>query len=219
MFESFCRRFFGSYCRLTVEGLDHLPATPFLLCSNHASHIDSAALMTASGRRFRRFALLGASDYFFSSPGVRWSVSPLMNVIPIDRHPGARSLESCLESCRRFLKETGGTLILYPEGTRSPDGEMQPFKTGAAFFASELGLPLVPAYIDGSHRILPKRSSVPRPGSLTVRFGKPLALSACNGESVRVHRRIIVEQLAHEIHLLSLDRHAHDLLVALEQKG
>src|ERR1700684_2810588 len=141
-FERFCRAFFKWYCPLTVEERHHLPDAPFLLCSNHTSHADSAVLMTASGRRFSSFALMGARDYFFQSRYRRWVVSRLMNVILVDRQLGSKSLAVCLATCRRFLERTEGALILYPEGTRSPDGEMQPFKAGAGLFTIELGVPV-----------------------------------------------------------------------------
>jgi 1-acyl-sn-glycerol-3-phosphate acyltransferase len=215
MFEGFCRMFFTCYCSLTVEGRQHLPSGPFLLCSNHTSHADSAALMTASGRSFRELALLGASDYFFETRRVHWVVSPLMNVIPIERRPGAHSLSGSLEKCRRFLEETGGGLILYPEGTRSPDGEMQEFKSGAGLFCSELGVPLVPAYVKGTHRVLPKGQSVPRPGHVTVRFGHPLTWTArpSSREGIRNWRREVVEQLSENIRLLSLGDRDQELVV------
>jgi len=221
MFESFCRIFFACYCPLTVEGRQHLPEEPFLLCSNHTSHVDSAALMTATGRSFHNFALLGASDYFFHSRRVRWSVSPLMNVIPIERRPAPKSLAACIAICRRFLTQTGGGLILYPEGTRSPDGEMQAFKAGAGMLAIELGVPLVPAYIEGSHRILPKGHSVPRPGSLTVRFGRALSLATLSrgAESTRDRRRFVVEHLARNIRLLSLGGQTRELVAEVQRKG
>jgi 1-acyl-sn-glycerol-3-phosphate acyltransferase len=218
LFEGFCRMFFRCYCLLTVEGHHHLPDGPFLLCSNHASHIDSAALMTASGRRFRDFAMVGASDYFFQSWSVRSMVSPFMNVIPIDRRPGARSLAGCLTNCQRFLEQTGGGLILYPEGTRSPDGEMREFKSGVGFFASKLGVPLVPAYIEGTHQVLPKGRSVPCPGAMRVRFGEPLTLArpSGNGTSLRDWRCSVVEQLRQEIKLLSFG-FQHEELAAVRE--
>jgi len=205
-FECFCRAFFKWYCPLTVEGRQHLPDGPFLLCSNHASHADSAALMTASGRRFRSFALIGASDYFFHSRRLRWSVSPLMNVIPIERKPGPKSLSACLATCRKFLEQNEGSLILYPEGTRSPDGQMRAFKAGAGLFAIELGVPVVPACIEGTHRILPKGRSVPRTGSVTVRFGAPLELAGWGdgcGDLPRDRRRHVIEHLTQSIRTLS----------------
>ena len=214
MFEGFCRTFFKVYCPLTVEGLHHLPDGPFLLCSNHSSHADSAVLMTASGRGFRTFALLGASDYFFKSRNKRWMVAPLMNVIPIERRPGPKSLNSSLEICRQFLQQTGGGLILYPEGTRSADGHMQPFKAGAGLFATELGVPLVPAYVDGTHRILPKGTILPRSSPVTVRFGEALSLAKLPGaeESIRHQRRTVVDQLYRTISSLSDGYRTHELV-------
>jgi 1-acyl-sn-glycerol-3-phosphate acyltransferase len=218
-FECFCRTFFASYCSLVVEGSQHVPKGPFLLCSNHSSHADSAALMTASGRSFRSFALLGASDYFFESRRIRRSVSPWMNVIPIERSPRPKALASCLEACRRFLEQTAGALILYPEGTRSPDGEMRPFKAGVGFFISELGVPVVPAHVEGTYGILPKGHSLPRPGTVTVRFGEALALAAVphRGESLRSWRRTVVEQLSQNIRDLSLEDRVHALVARAGQ--
>src|SRR5271155_4218612 len=83
LFEAFCKLFFLTYCRLTVTGQHHLPPSPFIVCSNHSSHVDSAVLMTATGRPFSTFALLGASDYFFKQWGTKFLVSRFMNVIPI----------------------------------------------------------------------------------------------------------------------------------------
>ncbi|MFY9740473.1 MAG: lysophospholipid acyltransferase family protein [Candidatus Sulfotelmatobacter sp.] len=220
-FETFCRVFFTCYCPLRVEGRHHLPDGPFLLCSNHASHADSAALMTASGRSFRSFALIGASDYFFQSRSLRWLVSRWMNVIPIDRQPRAKSLAACMDSGRQFLRQSGGALILYPEGSRSPDGEMRPFKPGAGLFALELGVPIVPAYIEGTHRILPKGKSMPRFGPVTVRFGEALAVAHQSrpGKPLREQRRSVVEKLAKSIRMLSSEYQVNELMVGARGKG
>jgi 1-acyl-sn-glycerol-3-phosphate acyltransferase len=219
-FERFCGAFFKWYCPLAVEEKHHLPDTPFLLCSNHSSHADSAVLMTASGRSFRSFALIGARDYFFRSRRLRWAVAPLMNVIPIDRQPGARSISACLATCRQFMQQTGGSLILYPEGTRSQDGKLQAFKSGAALFAIELDVPVVPAYIEGTHHILPKGHYVPRAGPVTVRFGEPVALAPPQlGELPRERRRRAVEQLTQNIRMLGSQRGARELAAGLREKG
>jgi 1-acyl-sn-glycerol-3-phosphate acyltransferase/long-chain acyl-CoA synthetase len=221
LFENFCRLFFTCYCPLTVEGRCHLPSGPFLLCSNHTSHADSAALMVASGRNFRDFALLGASDYFFYSRRVRWLVSPLMNIIPIERRPGAKSLAACLKTCRRFVEETGGSLILYPEGTRSPDGEMRAFRSGVGLFAIELGLPLIPAHIEGTHRVLPKGRTMPRFGPVTVRFGEALALAELpwSGKFPRDRRRYVVDTLFQSIHRLNSGDQSQELVVGIREQG
>jgi 1-acyl-sn-glycerol-3-phosphate acyltransferase len=178
MFQAFCRAFFLSYCPLTVEGRDHLPVSPFILCSNHTSHIDSAVLMTASGLPFSAFAMLGARDYFFDSWRVRLIVSRFMNVVPIDRHARHNSLRRSLAMCEDFLRRPQGNLILYPEGTRSPSGEIMAFKKGAGLFAVELGVPVVPAHIAGARNILAKGNFLPRPGTVTVRFGEPIRFTS-----------------------------------------
>ncbi len=219
MFEGFCRMFFTHYSSLLVEGRQHLPDGSFLLCSNHTSHADSAALMRASGRSFRSFALIGASDYFFHSRRVRWLVSPWMNVIPIERQPGPKSLMACLATCRRFLEKTGGVLILYPEGTRSPDGEMRAFKSGVGLFAIELGVPVVPAFIQGTHGILPKGKSLPRAGIVTVRFGERLTVERWPAKSVRERRRRVVEELEESVHALAAWNAAARELVGMHVEG
>jgi len=212
MFQAFCRGFFLCYCRLTVEGQQHLPASPFILCSNHTSHIDSAVLMTASDLPFSTFAMLGASDYFFDSRRVKFVVSRFMNVIPIDRHAQHNSLRRSLAMCDKFLRRTRGNLILYPEGTRSSRGEMQAFKKGAGLFAVELGVPVVPAYIDGAHNILAKGKLMPRPGTVTVRFGEPLrfASNPSDPQLGRGLRKAAVELLEQRIRGLSQKPSAED---------
>jgi len=201
MFEAFCRAFFIFYCRLTVAGRNQLPPSPFIICSNHTSHVDSAVLMTASGLPFSAFALLGASDYFFYPWRARFLVSRFMNVIPIDRQAQHKSVRHSLAMCEEFLQRTHGNLILYPEGTRSMDGEMQTFKSGAGLFAVDLGVPVVPAHIDGAHNILAKGKFMPRPGPVTVRFGEPIVFESDQFDFRwgRGRRRAAVELLEQRI--------------------
>jgi 1-acyl-sn-glycerol-3-phosphate acyltransferase len=204
MFEAFCRTFFTVYCPLTVEGRNRLPASPFIICSNHSSHADSAVLMTASGLPFSAFALLGARDYFFYSWKAKFLVSRFMNVISIDRQAHHKAIQRSLGMCEEFMQRTNGYLILYPEGTRSPDGEMQRFKSGAGLFAFDLGVPVVPAYIDGTHSILAKGTSMPRPRPVTVRFGEPIVFES-NQFGFRLERggrRAAVEMLEQSIRML-----------------
>jgi 1-acyl-sn-glycerol-3-phosphate acyltransferase len=204
LFEAFCRAFFTLYSPLSVEGRHRLPVGPFFLCSNHCSHADSAALMTATGRSFHEFALLGASDYFFRSSRMRRLLSTWMNVIPIERRPTPRSLSSCLTECRRFLSQKGQILILYPEGTRSLDGELRELKTGVGWLANELHLPIVPAYIEGTIRVLPKGRSLPRPSPVTVHFGEAMSYQTLSSRtnSQREQRQMLAQQLAWQIRCL-----------------
>jgi 1-acyl-sn-glycerol-3-phosphate acyltransferase len=214
MFQAFCRAFFVCYCRLTVAGQDRLPAPPFIICSNHTSHIDSAVLMTASGFPFSAFAMLGASDYFFDSWRKKFLVSRFMNVIPIDRRGQHKSLQRSLTMCEEFLQRMRGNLILYPEGTRSSDGEIQTFKRGAGLFAVDLGVPVVPAHIEGARNILAKGKLMPRPGAVSVSFGEPISFKSnqVDAQWGRGSRRAAVELLEQRIHGLRRRPPAGDVI-------
>lgn len=174
-FECLARAVFRTYLRLEVEARPILPSGSFLLCSNHASHLDGAALMAASGLPFESFRLLAAADYFSrESPAGRLTRS-MLNIVSIDRSSGhAARLRRTVAECREVIRGEPVRLIAFPEGTRSTTGDLLPFKRGAAFLAVELGLPIVPAYIDGARKALPKGSWLPRPGRIHVRFGRPI---------------------------------------------
>jgi long-chain acyl-CoA synthetase len=154
--------------------VENLPPMPFLFCSNHSSHMDSIVLMAASGRGFGLFGLLAASDYFFRSPLQSQFFSCLVKLIPISRTPTRESLEQTMAECRRFLAEGERSLILFPEGTRSRNGAMREFKRGAGMLSVRLGLPIVPAYIEGSGAAMPKGRFFPAPSPVTVRIGSPI---------------------------------------------
>lgn len=174
LFQWFARSVFRFYCPLRVTGRENLPVMPFIFCSNHASHMDSIALMTATGYPFHRFGMLAASDYFFRNAVMyRW-FSGMVQLIPINRAPGGASLNRTISLCRGFLDGRERSLILFPEGTRSVSGEMGPFRRGISLISSELGLPVVPAFIHGSGAAMPKGRFFPAPGRVSVRIGKPI---------------------------------------------
>jgi 1-acyl-sn-glycerol-3-phosphate acyltransferase/long-chain acyl-CoA synthetase len=174
-FECFARTVFRTYVRLEVGARDLLPAGSFLLCSNHASHLDGAALMVASGLPFDSFRLLAAADYFSPQSRAGRLTRAMLHIVSIDRSSGhAVRLRRTVAECRELVRDGPVRLIAFPEGTRSTTGSLLPFKRGAAFLAVELDLPIVPAYIDGAGEALPKGSWLPRPGRIQVRFGRPI---------------------------------------------
>ncbi len=175
-FEMFCKTMFKVYCPLTVAGLENLPEPPFLICSNHASHMDSTMLMAATGYPFKKIGLIAAKDYFFDQSH-RFYLHFLMNLVPIARGTGARAIKDSIIACRSFLESGGYALIIYPEGTRSVSGNTARFKEGAAIVAHDLDLPMVPACVIGSHETLPKGAYMIRPTKIGVRFGKPFKVS------------------------------------------
>ena len=200
-FELYCRLFFRVYCPLKIEGRDRLPASPYILCSNHNSHMDSALLMLAAGTGFHGFAMTAAKDYFFNNASRRFFLNLFMNLIPIERKFSHESFVEYLAATRAFLDVGGRNLIIYPEGTRSLDGKMGRFKRGPAVVAVELGIPIVPACIEGSHRSWPKGKGFIRPGGVKVTIGEPVypdtAAVAASADSPSApfdeYRRLIAE--------------------------
>jgi len=102
--------------------------------------------------------------------------------ITIDRKDRGRAVES-LELARERLEKESPTVIMFPEGTRSPTGKLQPFKKGAFVLAIQTGVDIVPAAILGSRDIMRKGSYKIRPGTVRVRFGNPISVQGLGIES------------------------------------
>lgn len=132
--------------RMRVRGLEHLGAGPCIFAPNHQSHFDIAALLGLLPG-ITRFA---AKREMFAEP-ILGAVLRTMGMIAIDRDDPLASIE-------RLQKVTldGGSLVIFPEGTRSPDGELLPFRKGAFVAAIHLGVPIVPVVCKGTTRIMPK---------------------------------------------------------------
>lgn len=176
--EHFCKLFFSLYCPLKITGRENLPPPPYILCSNHCSHLDAPALIIASGLSFDRFGIMAAKDYFFDSSQNRRWLSSFFQLLPLDRKVSPESIARSLSLCQQFCQETHRNLIIFPEGTRSKTGNMQPFKNGAALLASKLGFPLIPAYIQNSFASWPKGQRFPRPKTIHISFGKPIPITS-----------------------------------------
>ena len=161
------RRRFG----LRVHGRDRLPRRgPYLLVSNHVSHLDGPAILAARGAHYRRVFSLGARDYFFRGRLRSWLSTYLLNMVPIDRsRPDFRAVERC-----RLIAAGRGVILMFPEGTRSRTGELQPFRHGLGLIAERLGIPVVPVYVHGTFAALPKGSRFPRRRTVDVVFGDPI---------------------------------------------
>jgi long-chain acyl-CoA synthetase len=161
-----------------------------LLVANHASHLDTPSILRALPRPLRtRVAVAAAADYFFRTRTLRVATPLLLNGFPFSREGAVRSsLEHCGE-----LVDRGWSVLVYPEGTRSLTGELQPFRSGSGLLATELRVPVVPIAVEGTHALLPKGRWQPRRGPVTVRFGQPLRFSLSDTPADAA------SQLAHEV--------------------
>ena len=153
------------FCRpLIVLGSPPLDAA--LLASNHASHADTAALLAALPRDVRaRTSPAAAEDYFFRSRIRGAVVRALTGAFPFPR-TGRAGLERA-----RALQAGGGTVVLFPEGTRSTTDGISSFKRGIGHLASE-GVPVVPVAIAGTRDVLAKGARLPRRAPVVVAFGR-----------------------------------------------
>ena len=154
--------------RLRVSGREHVPARGgAVIAANHCSYLDPPVMAGCSNRRIVHFM---ARDTLFSNPVARWFF-PRVGVIALDRTKGDLG---ALKKAIATLKE-GRVIGLFPEGTRSPDGQMREAKGGIGFLIAKGNVPVVPLYISGTHAAFPKGADKLRPGRLVARFGPPIS--------------------------------------------
>ncbi len=177
--------------RVNVEGRENIPEGVCLFVANHTSNADAPAIVGAIPRRL---AIFGRKS-LFDIPIVGLAFR-LAKFVPVDR--GNR--EAALGSVKQAVEyiKTGSSFLVYPEGTRSPDGRMQRFKKGSFVMAIEAGVPIVPVACAGAHRIMKKNSLIIHPGKVTVRFGKPVDVSGYtveqrNALAEKVHDAVAAE--------------------------
>ena len=154
--------------RLRVSGREHVPARGgAVIAANHCSYLDPPVMAGCSNRRIVHFM---ARDTLFSNPVARWFF-PRVGVIALDRTKGDLG---ALKKAIATLKE-GHVIGLFPEGTRSPDGQMREAKGGIGFLIAKGNVPVVPLYISGTFAAFPKGADKLRPGRLVARFGPPIS--------------------------------------------
>lgn len=182
--------FMNTYVRVHGHGVDNVPATgPFVLAPNHSSHLDSPSVIAALGGR-RRVWIAAAEDYFFDTSLKRFLFGRVFDTIPFDRHAdGIQGLRRCAEALRR-----GDGLLIFPEGTRSANGMIQPFKIGPAVLAAEAGVPIIPVHIHRTFELLRKGQRFVRPGRVDVTFAEPVMppnLSDRDVDRYEAYRRLM----------------------------
>ena len=172
----FLRAWLKIYHRYRVVGREHLPTDqPFVMVANHSSHLDAICLLSAFPLHAIQQAYpAAAKDYFFTSPPKVAFSAIVVNAMPFDRKENPRE---SIELCRDLLRTPGHALILFPEGTRSPTGEIAPFKPGIGFLTAGTDIPVVPCYLAGAFRAWPKGAWIPRPLRLELRIGEPMTFA------------------------------------------
>lgn len=154
--------------KATVNGLEKIkPKQKYIVVSNHQSHLDISTLMVNLPLQL----VFIAKKELFAIPFFGWGIKALGH-IAINRD-SARSARECILAASQVIKTKAKiSLVIFPEGTRSPDGRVHEFKQGSFALALATGLPVLPVAITGTYQALPKTSLLVKPAPVTIQVGE-----------------------------------------------
>lgn len=188
------RMIFGTYFRWRVYHPERVPLTgPVILASNHASYIDPPLVGSGVSRQINFLA----KDAIFKVP-VLASILRSWEVVPVDRDGGTgRGLKTILDRLSR-----GGAIILFPEGTRSRHGELNPARSGLGLTVIKSSAPVVPVRVFGTFAAFGADKLLPRPKQLIVKYGKPMMFETLRAEAetcAKPRLKEIYQQVSNEV--------------------
>lgn len=163
----------ASGIQVAVSGMERIdPARPYIFMSNHQSNFDIPVLLAHLPVQFRWLA----KAELFKIPvfGRAMRGAGYISIDRADREAAFKSLGEASEAIRK-----GVAIMIFPEGTRSLDGTLKPFKKGGFVLAVDAGVPIVPVAIRGTHAIMAKRTWIIRPRDVAVEVGEPIDTSDC----------------------------------------
>lgn len=185
---------FKCYNRWHVFNSERVPATgPVVLAVNHASFLDPLLVGAGVDRSLNYLA----RESLFRFPVVSWVLNQLQ-VVPVDRDGGgAKGLKAILD---RLLK--GGGIVLFPEGTRTPDGQLQRARSGIGLTVIKSTAPVVPVRIFGAFNAYNRHMKFPRPAALAIKYGHPMDFAQLRAEAKvcsKSRLKEIYQQVADEL--------------------
>ena len=163
------------YFSLECQGLEHIPqGKPYIIMPNHTSHLDTLTVITALGVKAYRLWTLAARDYWFATRLQGWFARTCLNALPIEREGNFTEFLRDLRAANEVMVQNNG-LLIFPEGTRSLNGDLQPFQPGVlSLLIYGPSVPVIPAYIEGTYHALPKGQNLPKKHPVRIAFGEPL---------------------------------------------
>jgi 1-acyl-sn-glycerol-3-phosphate acyltransferase len=190
----FFRLIYSTWFHWRVFNPERVPLKgPVILASNHASYLDPPLV----GAGLTRGINYLARDTLFRYPGIGWLLRR-WDAVPVDRDGGgAAGLKAILE---RLL--AGGAIILFPEGTRTRDGKLQPARSGIGLTVIKSTAVVVPVRVFGTFEAYGRRHTFPRPHGIAVKYGRPLDFSAKRAEAKNCSKarlKEIYQEIADEI--------------------
>ena len=189
--------FSKAYLKLRVTGRENVPAKgAFIFASNHCSFLDPI-LLSVSLHRSLNFM---ARDTLFKKKCFAWILRN-MHAFPVKRHGG--DFKAIKESFA--ILKRGKPLVIFPEGTRSKDRELKKGKAGVGFIVAKSGVPVIPAYVEGSFDALPRRWKTLKRRPVEVHIGRPVDLSSfSSGEKNQGTYQLISDEIMCRIAELKL---------------
>lgn len=167
MWARMVSRSMGLTC--SIYGADKIvPGTSYILTPNHQGNADILALVTTLPLRFRWVI----KRELLKIPMFGWALGAT-GAISLNRSDRQQSVRSLKDGVSKLAG--GWSVLIYPEGTRTSDGNLQPFKKGAFMMAVQTGIPILPVTCNGAFKVLPKKTIVIRPGHVTLTVGDPIA--------------------------------------------
>ncbi|PKN24176.1 MAG: 1-acyl-sn-glycerol-3-phosphate acyltransferase [Deltaproteobacteria bacterium HGW-Deltaproteobacteria-21] len=152
----------------SIQGTEKIaPSVSYIIAPNHQGYVDILALITTLPPRFRWVL----KRELLRIPLFGWALGRT-GAISLDRSNREQAMKSLVVGASKL---TGGwSVLIYPEGTRTPDGNLQHFKKGAFIMAIQTGIPILPVTCNGAYKIMPKKTIVFQPGHITVTVGDPI---------------------------------------------
>ncbi len=191
---SICWFAFATYFRWRVYHPERVPLTgPVILAANHASFLDPPLV----GAGVKREINYLARESLFRSP-VAGAILRAINCVPVDRDGGGASgLRAIFD---RLL--AGGGIVLFPEGTRTRDGKLQPARSGIGLTVIKSTAPVVPVRVFGTFEAFGRHLKFPRPRAVTVKYGRPMTFENLRAEAKTCSKprlKQLYQQVANEI--------------------
>ena len=183
--------------KVRMEGMEHLKGEgPYIFMSNHQGSYDIFALLGHLPFQFKWLA----KKELFSIPFFGWTMAAA-GYISIDRE-GTRETVKAMNEAAQKIKD-GMSVVIFPEGSRSPDGLLQPFKKGGFTLAVKSKVPIVPISIAGSRNIMPKDKLTAASGEIRIRMGKPIETQNCSLKDRRSLMEKVSETISKNFELIS----------------
>lgn len=160
---------FVSGVRVRAEGLEKIDLSkPYVIAANHASYMDTPVILSFIKLQFRFLA----KEELFKIPFLGSHLKAAGHV-PVPREDPRAAIKTMSQAAEN-IREKAISMLIFPEGGRTRDGQLQPFKEGVAYIAIKAGVPIVPVGITGTRAVIPMGSGVVKPGRVMLRVGDPI---------------------------------------------